>query len=86
MIEARCGFFPSDSARVPTPSPPVIVTNAAGPSEMHIKPYNLETIDTEDKAGSEIGKGKRKEVFPTARNHRQRTCPPSRTRPFFSSP
>ena len=80
MIEDRCEFFPSDSAQIP---PPVIVTNAADSSKVHNRSSNLETIDTEDKAGSEVGEEKRKEVPRIVRKHRQHTCPPSGTRPFL---
>lgn len=83
MIEARCEFLPSDPTQVPAP---VIVTNTAGPSEVHNRSSNLETTDTEDKASSEVGKGKRNEVSRVVRKHRQHTCPSSRTRPFSFPP
>jgi len=79
-IEDRCEFFPSDSAQIP---PLVIVTNAADSSKVHNGSSNLETIDTEDKAGSEVGEGKRKEVSRIVHKHRQNACPPSRTQPFL---
>ena len=83
MTEARCQPFPLDFAQTSTPS---FATSSAGLSDVHDQLSNPKTSSTEDKVGSEAGRGIGKEVSLIVHKNHQHAYPPSCTCPFLFLP